>query len=259
MIGGPMTGEALSPPSVSESDAGSKTVKAPAMVECLHLHKAYGRGRRVFHDADVRIHRGEFVCLTGPGGSGKTTFLNLLTGQETPDSGIVLVDGVNVQTLGEQKLARFRQRIGVVYQDLKLVPNWTVFENVALPLIALSKGEALARQRVAQVLSSLRLQGKKTAVCERLSEGERQRTAVARALVHNPVLILADEPTAHLDDQDEALVWELLRNANLAGTTIIITCHQAPGIEMQEAMHRLQICEQRLVRHGAALPRQPVC
>ncbi|MHC1742030.1 MAG: cell division ATP-binding protein FtsE [Syntrophobacteraceae bacterium] len=245
-----MTGEASSPPSVSESDAAFKSVIPPAMVECLHVHKAYGQGRGVFRDIEVRIRRGEFVCLTGPGGSGKTTFLYLLTGQEAPDSGIVLVDGLNVQTLGEQKLARFRQRIGVVYQDLKLVPNWTVFENVALPLIALSRSEAVARQRVAQVLSSLRLLDKKTAVCEQLSEGERQRAAIARALVHNPVLILADEPTAHLDEQDKALVWELFRNAHMAGVTILLTAHEASETAALGTMYSLEICDHQLIRHG---------
>lgn len=247
-----MTEAASLPASVEKGVAGSTASGSQAMVDCLHVHKAYEPGLTVFRDVTVRIDRGDFVCLTGPGGSGKTTFLSMLTGQEAPDAGTVLVDGSNVFTLGEKKLARFRQRIGVVFQDLKLVPHWTVFENVALPLIALSRAESIARQKVAQVLDTLRLLEKKTTVCEKLSASERQRTAVARALVHTPVLILADEPMAHLDEQDKALVWELLKNAHLAGATIILTAQSPSEAAVSVKGYSLEIFDRQLVRRGSA-------
>jgi len=243
-----MTGEVLQPPSLFTSHEGPKTANPPAMVECLHVHKTYASGPTVFRDLNVKIERGDFVFLTGPGGAGKTTFLKLLLGQEQADSGMVLIDGLNVHSLRERDLARLRQRIGTVFQDLKLMLNRTVFENVALPLFALSKREAVTRRRVAQTLSALRLQEKMSVVCERLSESERQRTAIARAMVHNPVLLLADEPTAHLDEEDTRIVEGLLKKASLAGAAVVLTAHGIREIAMGALVHRIEICDGRLAR-----------
>jgi cell division transport system ATP-binding protein len=243
-----MTGEVLPPPSLSTSHEGLKTANPHAMVECLHVHKTYLSGPTVFRDVNVRIERGDFVLLSGPGGAGKTTFLKLLLGQEQPDSGMVLVDGRNVHSLRERDLARLRQRIGIVFQDLKLMPDRTVFENVALPLFALSKGEAVTRQRVAQTLSALRLLEKMSVVCERLSESERQRTAIARAMVHNPSLLLADEPTVHLDEEDATMVGDLLKRASMAGTTVVLTAHGPWEVATGASVNRLEIIDRRLSR-----------
>jgi cell division transport system ATP-binding protein len=254
-----MTGDVLRPPALSTSQESPRTAKTSALVECLHVHKTYGSGPTVFRDMNVQIGRGDFVFLTGPGGAGKTTFLKLLLGMERPDSGMVLIEGRNVHSLRERDMARFRQRIGMVFQDLKLVPNRTVYENVALPLFALSKGVAVTRQRVTQTLSALRLQEKMAVVCERLSESERQRTAIARAVVHNPVLLLADEPTAHLDEEDTAIVVELLKKAGMAGATVVVTAHGTSQAAVGASAHMLEICDRRLVEHrrGGSLQHPP--
>lgn len=247
-----MTGEGSRPSSFAASHGGLESADPAAMVECLHVEKAHGPGPSVFHDMSVRILRGDFVCVGGPGGAGKTTFLNLLLGVERPDSGLVLVEGHNVHALGERNLARLRQRIGVVFQDLRLAPGRTVFDNVAFPLFARLKGEALIRQRVGRTLAALRLEEKTTVACERLSQSERQRAAIARALAHGPGLILADEPIAHLDDRDTALVVELLKQAHMAGTTVVVTSHDTGRAFGGAACITLEIRDRRILERARA-------
>lgn len=240
--------EASKATTVERAGAG----RPPTMVECLNVHKTYPSGPCVLQNVNVEIAKGECVVITGPGGAGKTTLVKLLLGTERPDSGTVLIEGRNVHTLPDRKLALLRQRTGVVFQDLKLMPRRTVYENVALPLFALARGEALVRQRVGQTLVALRLQEKADVPCEVLSESERRKTAIARAIVHGPVLLLADEPMAHLDEQDTALVVSLLEGLGMAGATVILTAHGRPRSLGRLAPRLLQIQARSLVEWRGA-------
>ncbi len=230
-------------------------IRSPALVECLNVHKSYPSGPTVFENVNVTIARGECVVLSGRGGTGKTTFLKLLIGAERPDSGIVRIDGRNVHQLKGRDLALLRQRLGVVFQDLQLIPKRTVYENVALPLFALSRGETLIRRRVVQTLAALRLQALTDVPCEALSRSESQKVAIGRALVHGPTLLLADEPTAYLDPEDSRLVVSLFQDLGTGGTTVILTAHGTPGTLMEWVPRFLEIDGRRLVERRTGLHR----
>jgi putative ABC transport system ATP-binding protein len=201
---------------------------AKPRIECLALGKAFRSGDgelRVLHDIDLAIEPGEFVAILGPSGSGKSTLLGLMAGLDRPSSGSVRLDGVALEALGEDELARLRRgRIGFVFQSFHLFPNLTAHENVRVPLEL--TGVPHARERTDELLLRVGLAARAQHYPSQLSGGEQQRVALARAFGPRPALVLADEPTGNLDSQTGSAVLELLLEMRERdGTTLVLVTH----------------------------------
>ncbi len=227
----------------------------PAL-ELQHVGKTYREGdveRVVLRDVAATIWSGEIVVLLGPSGSGKSTLLNLIAGIDRPTAGRVLVDGTELTALDEQARTRFRRRhIGFVFQFYNLIPLLTVEENVVLPLDLNDRADAAGVARARALLSRVGLGGRGDSFPERLSGGEQQRVAVARALVHDPALILADEPTGNLDAEAAAGVLGLLDAlAREAGRTVLIVTHSREVAAIADRI--LAIEGGQLVERGSAM------
>ena len=214
------------------------------MVVVDKLAKRYRTGdvrQVVFDQLNFRVEPGETVALLGASGSGKTTLLNLISGIDSPDAGQVLLDGVDVHALAEpaRTLLR-RRRIGFVFQFFNLIQTLTVGENIALPLELLGEDKASATQRADELLMAVGLDGLAERFPETLSGGEQQRAAIARALVHRPALLLADEPTGNLDEDTAAHIIELLtRLARQQGTTMLLVTHSQSVARSADRVLRL--------------------
>ena len=195
------------------------------MIETRNLSKVYTRGVHALRDVTLSVERGEFVFLTGPSGAGKTTLLRMLLCQERPTSGTLRVDGRDLTSLSPRDIQAYRRTIGFVFQDFKLVPWRTVFENVALVLRALRVPETVERRRAMQMLQGVGLHHRASAFPPELSGGEQQRVAIARALVNDPVLVFADEPTGNLDPDLSFEIMNLFREMNARGTTVLVATH----------------------------------
>ena len=195
------------------------------MVELYHVNKDYGRGNHALVDISLDVERGDFVFLTGPSGAGKTTLLRLLFREETATSGKILVDGMNVSTLSGTQVPKLRRRIGIVFQDFKLLQRRTVFENVSMVMEITGSPRREQRAKTFAVLEMLGLNHKVRSFPLELSGGEQQRVAIARALVNEPVLLLADEPTENLDPDLSWDIMTLLKTINIRGTTVLVATH----------------------------------
>ncbi len=195
------------------------------MIETYHLSKVYSRGVYALHDLSLRVEKGEFVFLTGPSGAGKSTFLRLMLRQELASEGQLIVNGRNVAELRPREVQAYRRGLGFVFQDFKLIPRRTVFENVAFVPRVLGVPEAQQKRRAYQVLKWVGLQHRMNAYPMELSGGEQQRIAIARALVNDPTLILADEPTGNLDPDLSLEIMNLFREINARGTTVVVATH----------------------------------
>lgn len=195
------------------------------MIDIEGLSKLYARDVFALDDITLHVGRGEFVFLTGPSGAGKTTLLRILLRQEPPTGGRVVVDGRDIAALGRSEVQRYRRAIGFVFQDFKLIPRKTVFENVMFALRILGVPDVQQRRRTFQVLKWVGLQHRANAYPLELSGGEQQRVSIARALVNEPVLVLADEPTGNLDPDLAFDVMNLFREINAAGTTVLVATH----------------------------------
>ena len=189
------------------------------------MSKVYGQNTVALLDVNVYIGPGEFVFLVGPSGAGKSTFTRLIYREELPTRGAVVVDGINVPRLRRRDVPFLRRRIGVVFQDFKLLPNKTVFENVAFAMIVTGASLRQVRKRVPEVLELVGLADKQQAYPHELSGGEQQRVAVARAIVNNPSILVADEPTGNLDPDTAWGIMELLLEINRRGTTTLVATH----------------------------------
>ena len=199
----------------------------------------------ILHPLSLDIARGEFIAIVGPSGSGKSTLLGLIAGLDSPTSGDVLIDGVNITRLGEDGLAKLRgEKIGFVFQFFHLIPSLTAFENVAVPLeIA---GARNASKRAQELLDEVGLQGRSHHYPSQLSGGEQQRVALARALANSPPILLADEPTGNLDSANGRHIMELVRNIHkVRGTTIVLVTHDAELAAIADA--RLILRDGRVV------------
>jgi cell division transport system ATP-binding protein len=195
------------------------------MIQLFHVHKEYAGESPALSDVNLEVGKGEFVFLTGPSGAGKSTLLKIVFCAEPPTSGQVLLFGKNVAKVEPAAVPYVRRNIGVVFQDFKLLPYRTVAENVALPLEVLGLPEKEVRRRVRLLLRSVGLEVRMEKFPPSLSGGEQQRVAVARALAHDPALLLADEPTGNLDADRTLEVMELLNAANARGTTVLVATH----------------------------------
>ena len=194
------------------------------MINFDHVTKTY-RTNVGLDDVSVHINKGDFVFLVGPSGAGKSTFIKLILKEINPDSGSIIVDGKEITTLSNREVPELRRKVGTVFQDFRLLPKKTVFENVAFAMEVLHKSKRQIRKQVPQILSLVGIADKAHKYPEELSAGEQQRVAIARAIVNNPTVLIADEPTGNLDPVTAAEIMNLLEQINLRGTTIVMVTH----------------------------------
>jgi len=197
------------------------------MVELKNVEVFYKEsGVDALNDVNIRINDGEFVFIVGDSGAGKSTLLKLLTHEILPTKGRVFVNGYNLAKLKKSKIPKFRRSVGMVFQDFRLIPNMTVFENVAFVLRVTDKSMRFIRQRVPYVLNLVKLADRARSYPSQLSGGERQRVGIARAFATDPGLIIADEPTGNIDPRLSYEIVELLMDINKCGTTVIMVTHE---------------------------------
>lgn len=194
------------------------------MIKFDQVTKTYGK-IHALNEVTLQIHKGEFVSLVGQSGAGKSTLIRLLISEEKPDSGRILIDDIDVSRIRRSDIPYLRRKIGVVFQDIKLLPNKTAFENVAFALEVSGEKNSTIKKEVPKILEMVGLEDKTDAFPFQMSGGERQRIAIARALIHKPVLLLADEPTGNLDSINAWDIIQLLMKINKAGTTVILATH----------------------------------
>ncbi len=207
------------------SEAGKNQRQAGTMVELRSVSKTYINSHHALFDVNLKINRGEFLFITGASGSGKSTLLKMLYGAELPTQGEVIVDDINVATLGNYHLSLLRRRMGIVFQDYKLIPQRTVAENVTFVLQAQGYTRKEIQRRLEPTLKLVGLLSKADRFPDQLSGGEQQRVSIARAIVGTPPLLLADEPTGNLDPDNSWQVIQIFQKLNSFGATVIITTH----------------------------------
>ena len=204
------------------------------MIELKDVTKIYDGNVVGVENVSLKIEHGEFVFLVGESGSGKSTMLKLLMKEVNPTSGEIFIDNQNVTRLGRGKTAKLRRKMGIVFQDYRLLPKKTVYENVAFAMEAIEETKRRIRRNVPRVLNMVGLANKSKNFPNEISGGEQQRTAIARALANNPTFILADEPTGNLDPRNSDEIMELMEYINSKGTTVIIATHD------QDVVDRMQ-------------------
>jgi len=195
------------------------------MIQFYHVSKTYDGRRPAIKDVSFKVGKGEFVFLTGPSGAGKTTILKLMLCAERCDDGQILIAGRNIARLKQGDIPPLRRTVGIVFQDFKLIERKTVFDNVALSLRILGTHEETVQKKTATILKSLGIYAKKDSYPRQLSGGEQQRTAIARALVKDPLILLADEPTGNLDWEVSQDIMALIKDIHTQGTTVIVATH----------------------------------
>jgi cell division transport system ATP-binding protein len=230
-----------------DKEAQQKSQNAAVMVQLRSVTKTYTNGCHALFDTNLEIKQGEFLFITGPSGSGKSTLLKLLYGEEFPTQGEVIVDGCNVATTRGDRLSLLRRRIGIVFQDYKLIPQRTVAENVTFVLQAQGYTRKEIQRRLEPTLKLVGLVAKADCFPDQLSGGEQQRVSIARAIVATPPLILADEPTGNLDPDNSWQVIQILQKLNAFGATVIVTTHDEQLV--RRCNHRVvQVRDGRLER-----------
>ena len=202
------------------------------VIQATNLTLAYDNGEKeIIKDANFSIKKGEFVFITGPSGSGKSTLLKSLYGQLTPSTGSLVVGGNDLANIRRRKLQELRTHMGIIFQDYKLVNEWTVSKNVVLPLMIAGYSSEIQETQARRLLKHVKLSEHADKYPLELSGGEQQRVGVARALSKNPVVILADEPTGNLDDYSSNVIWDLMENAcQQLDTTVLVVTHKIPTI-----------------------------
>lgn len=195
------------------------------MIQFNHVNKVYDNGSLALDDVTIHIEKGEFVIICGPSGAGKSTFIKLLSHEVVPDSGTVIVNDMEVFHLKKRKIPYLRRRLGIVFQDFRLLPNKTVAENIAFALEVIEEKPKVIKERVAAVLDMVGLGHKADDLPQDLSGGEQQRVAIARAIVNKPLVLIADEPTGNLDPNTSKGIVELFKTINNSGTTIVMVTH----------------------------------
>ncbi|HEX8098599.1 MAG TPA: cell division ATP-binding protein FtsE [Actinomycetota bacterium] len=195
------------------------------MIRLNHVTKVYKDSMRALDDVSVDVSKGEFVFIVGPSGSGKSTLIRLLLKEEDPSKGEIFVAGKNIQKLSPWKVPYLRRNIGTVFQDFKLLPDRTVFDNVAFALDVIGKPRNVVDTRVPEILDLVGLGEKLKSYPDELSGGEQQRVSIARAFVNRPLILLADEPTGNLDPATSVDIMRLLDRINRIGTTVIMATH----------------------------------
>jgi len=201
------------------------------MIRMIDVFKSYANGTKALKGVTFTLDTGEFAFLVGPSGSGKSTIIKLITGEIAPTDGRVIVNGYEVNRIRMRRMPYLRRTIGVIFQDFRLIDKKTVYENVAFAMRVVGASNKDIRKRVPYVLELVGLEYKVKAMPNELSGGEQQRVAVARALVNNPELIIADEPTGNLDPARSLEILLLLQKINELGTTVLVVTHEKPLVD----------------------------
>jgi cell division transport system ATP-binding protein len=223
------------------------------MIRFAHVHKEYPRTGAALADVNLQIAKGEFVFLTGPSGAGKSTILKLIYAAELPTEGQVWVAGQRTSSLRRSEIATLRRKLGVVFQDFRLLEDRTAEANIGFALEVTGAPQDAIAPKVARLLSQVGLPSKATALPGELSGGEQQRVAIARALVNDPVVLIADEPTGNLDDRATRGVFQLLRDINAAGTAVVMATHDLDLIRRAEC-RTVEVNRGKVVFDSAAPP-----
>lgn len=195
------------------------------MIEMKDVYKTYQNGVTALNGINVQIDRGEFVYIVGPSGAGKSTFIRLMYREDRATKGDITIQGLKVNELSEKQVPLLRREIGVVFQDFKLLPKLTTYENVAFALEVIEESPRRIRNRVMEVLDLVGLKNKARSFPNELSGGEQQRVSIARAIANHPKLIIADEPTGNLDPDTSWSIMRILEEINLRGTTVVMATH----------------------------------
>ena len=238
--------------SLVDIDYTDRKLPATPMLDLVKVSKSYDREHIALDDISLRICKGEIVFLAGMSGAGKTTLLKLMCGLEKPSHGMVEVAGYDLAKISQKQFQQLRQRIGIAYQDFRLLPNLSVFENVAMAMEVAYKNYSLIRKRVDDLLNMLMLSDKCDAKVNKLSRGEQQRVAIARAAANAPPIVLADEPTGNLDRKISQQVMALFQQLNDGGSTIVIATHDE-AIYQNSPHKLLELRKGKLITHRAGL------
>jgi cell division transport system ATP-binding protein len=204
------------------------------MIRFTHVTKSYPRTGTALQDVTLHVGKGEFVFVTGPSGAGKTTLLKMVYMEERPTSGDVRVSGTSSLSATPREVAKLRRKLGIVFQDFRLLENRTAEQNIAFALEVTGAAAGIIGPKVARALAQVGLSAKGTAFPRELSGGEQQRVAIARALVNDPFVLIADEPTGNLDDRATRGIFQLLREINASGTAVMMATHNLELIRRQE-------------------------
>ncbi|MBB6453609.1 cell division transport system ATP-binding protein [Salirhabdus euzebyi] len=195
------------------------------MIEMKGVQKTYSNGVTALHGIDISIDQGEFVYVVGPSGAGKSTFIKMMYREVKPSGGSVFINGHDIGKIKNRQVPHLRRNIGVVFQDFKLLSKYTIYENVAFALEVIEESPKKIRRRVMDVLDMVKLKNKARFKPDELSGGEQQRVSIARAIVNNPKLMIADEPTGNLDPETSWEIMKIFEEINARGTTIIMATH----------------------------------
>jgi len=209
------------------------------MIKLRHVSKIYPNGARALFNVNIEIEKGEFVFLVGPSGAGKSTLIKLLYREEIATRGQVIIDQINLMRLKPRQIPLLRRKMGIIFQDFKLLPKKTVFENVAFAQQVLGKGKKEITENTLKTLELVGLARKKDCYPLELSGGEQQRVCIARALVNKPSLLIADEPTGNLDVDTAQEIMEIIDKTNKMGTTVVMATH---------ALHIVENMKKRVIR-----------
>jgi cell division transport system ATP-binding protein len=195
------------------------------MIDFKNVTKVYNNNVLALSNLNIQIDKGEFVFLVGPSGAGKSTFIKMLLKEIDPTAGTVIVGGTDLTKLTHKEIPYYRRKIGVVFQDFRLIPTLNIFENVAFALRVIGASEREIQKKVPMVLSMVGLSKKRNAFPHELSGGEQQRVSIARSIVNSPSLLIADEPTGNLDPETSLEIMDIISDINRAGTTIVMATH----------------------------------
>ena len=204
------------------------------MLEMIDVSKIYPGGSVALQDINVRIEQGEFVFIVGPSGAGKSTFFKMLFREVLPSSGKVIVNGHDLVKMTDKEIPYFRRQLGIVFQDYRLLPDRTVYDNVAFAMQVIETPYRKIKRRVNDVLALVGLRKRAHAYPTELSGGEQQRIAIARAIVNDPILLIADEPTGNLDPETSWEIMDIFREVNKSGTTIVMATHDRDIVDEME-------------------------
>ncbi|MGE1063180.1 cell division ATP-binding protein FtsE [Megasphaera paucivorans] len=217
------------------------------MIYFRDVSKIYDNGSVALDHVTVHIEKGEFVFVVGASGAGKSTFIKLLSHEELPSSGTVVVNGIEVNRIAKDRVPYLRRKMGIVFQDFRLLPNKTAAENVAFAMEVIETPRKVIKERVHNVLDLVNLVGKADALPQNLSGGEQQRIAIARAIVNRPLMLIADEPTGNLDPDTSRGIMDLFTKINHMGTTVLMVTHDKQMVDMMNK-RVIEIVDGRIVR-----------
>ncbi len=195
------------------------------MIELKEVYKTYPNGVLAVNGINVKIRQGEFVYVVGPSGAGKSTFIKMMYREEKPSKGTILINGIDLAQMKNSKVPLLRRNIGVVFQDYKLLPTLTVYENIAFALEVIEENPKTIKKRVMEVLDLVKLKHKARFLPTELSGGEQQRVSIARSIVNKPKVVIADEPTGNLDPETTWEIMDIFKEINDRGTTVVMATH----------------------------------